>query len=556
MKHHLSYSASLIACALALPHSTAADTPPAGKSYALLIGVNDYTYLSDLQFCGNDMQALREAFLKTGFEPSNVTLIHGEAIRKELLPFRNNIVEQLKLMLGGVKENDLVVVAFSGHGVHVGGKDYFCAVDSKLDDPAGTMVAADTVASLLQASEARQKVLIVDACRNDPYPEGTRSGSTPVGSFRSVVLDSTSRGFVVMRSCSTDQVSIEDPELGHGVFMNFVVNGLLGHADANRDKQVDLLELHRYADYETRTHVRVHRSMLQTPTFALPDGELVGSYVLARVANRPQTLDVQKISTVTSGPTEPSVFEIKLYDSAYNLFQQGKVKESIVAFEQLLKVVEHEQVRDIAKMKLASAYLSVDSVNNISKALAVQPDEGVTVTVLQDSNIMSVEEVRGTVKSGQMVRVTKIVNGWHFIQAVNGKPLSTSEAGFINKTAFSPAPVKTVTPGSASQPTAKPVYASVDNYGYNTGVSSRGANSQTAHRGVTTGRVGEYSDVDARDRGLAREADRFRTQADRLDQQGKPVQAFLKSREAERKEQEIQRREATRERIRSRLRGN
>ncbi|MEQ8791687.1 MAG: caspase family protein [Pirellulaceae bacterium] len=515
-----------------------------GKRYALLISVNDYNYLSDLRYCDNDMVSLRDALVHSGFEDNNVTLLHGGSARQELLPFRNNILEQLKVMLGGVKENDLLVVAFSGHGVHIQGKDYFCAADTKLEDPDGTMVSADAVSALLKSSKARQKVMIIDACRNDPMPEGTRSTSQ-IGMFRSVVGgDSTSGGFVVMRSCKAEQVSVEDPELQHGVFMNFVVNGLLGHADADRDNEVDLLELHRYADYETRNHVRITRSMLQTPTLALPGGELIGSYVMSKVSERPKKLDVQKVSTTTSSSAGPSEFEVKLYDSAYNLFQQGKTKDSIVAFEQLLKVAEDEQVKSIAKMKLASAYLSVDPVENISKALAVQPDEGVTVPVLSDYSIMSGKTKLGSVKAGQMVRITKVANGWHRVVAVGGEPLPEDKIGYIYKTAL-------VAPKPKATSSSKPQQV-VNNYGYGYGNSNNGG-----IRGVSGGGLPRYDDyVDhPADRPLAREIGRGLDEADRLYNQGKPIQGFLKEAEAARKAQELERRQIQRDAVRNFFRG-
>lgn len=456
MNHSPFRWALLALLTLVAANSALADSAQ-GRSYALLISVNDYAHLRDLYFADNDMRALRGAFLKTGFEPNNVMLLHGGASRTGQLPFRNNIIHHLQVFLGSVRENDTIVVAFSGHGVNVNGKDYFCSADAKLENPGGTMVPIALVDHMLRASRARQKVLIMDACRNDPFKTtksvgrvGAFGSKGLAGHVKSASRDGSfeargpaSRGYVVMRSCEAQQESVEDPQLGHGVFMNFVIQGLLGRADTNRDRRVNLLELHQYAEAETRNHVRLRHDMLQTPTLELPDGELVGSYVLAHLpAPKP------KPSTMPRRSSDPSRLETQLYESAYSLFQRGKVEQSIVAFEQLLRVVEHERVRDVAKMKLVAAYLTADPVNNISKAVRVQPQEGVTVAVLRDSKLMSGKEQRGTVKAGQMVRITKVSGGWHRVAAINGRVLRDGKVGFIYKTALTPPPKSSKPPKS------------------------------------------------------------------------------------------------------------
>jgi uncharacterized caspase-like protein len=103
-----------------------------------------------------------------------------------------------------------------------------------------------------------------------PCPEGIRSAlpsNALVTSFQRSIArqDSASKGIVVMASCAENQVSVEDPDLQHGVFMNFVINGLLGHADQDRNKEVTLLELHMYAEYETRNHVRTKKKYAADP---------------------------------------------------------------------------------------------------------------------------------------------------------------------------------------------------------------------------------------------------------------------------------------------------
>ncbi len=79
------------------------------------------------------------------------------------------------------------MLGFSGHGVHIGGHSYLCPTDAKLDDPQGTMVALDKVYEQLDASKATLKLLVIDACRNDPRLGNERS-LDPNESLRGLAL--------------------------------------------------------------------------------------------------------------------------------------------------------------------------------------------------------------------------------------------------------------------------------------------------------------------------------------------------------------------------------
>jgi hypothetical protein len=533
-----------------------ADNPP--QRYALLIGVNSYTHLSDLQFCENDMRSLREACIAAGFPEKNVTYMHKGSERPELIPVKNHVMEQLKILLKGVQPNDLVLVAFSGHGVHVGDKDYFCTIDAKLEDPQGTMVPAAEVADLLDKSPARQQVMLIDACRNDPLPEGTRSASGPsvaTAFTRSVKSkDNASHGLMVMRSCDEQQVSVEDPALQHGVFMNFVVNGLLGHADANRDKQVTLLELYQYAEYETRNHVRVTRSMLQTPSMK---GDFAGNYIMADVSERPVKLDLQPVSSTGGASKGPSNLEMKLYDQAYGLFQQGKTTEAITAFEQLVSVAEDEQLKKVVRLKLASAYLAIDPVAHIAKALALHQESGLDtipmVVQVPTANVMIGQKALVSVKATQMVGISSVDGEWFLAESVDGYPLNPEERGFLHKSTFQrPAPKPQ--PAAAGKPQQ---VASSGGYGYGYGNSgglrsASGGNSSVADYQ----RELDYYDHPA-DKAQVQQLRTGLDQLDRMERRGASEMAIrAKERELYRQAEQLERKEATREAIRSFFRGD
>src|SRR5262249_33294443 len=151
-------------------------------------------------------------------------------------PTKANIERQLGLVLSLAAENDLVVVAFAGHGVHLDGASYLCPVDGQLDRAAETLVPMEVVYSQLERSKASFKLLILDACRNDPRPPGRRAlDDKPDASGLATTFVHPPRGILVLSSCAPGQYSFEDRALKHGVFTNYLLEGLAGSADANHN---------------------------------------------------------------------------------------------------------------------------------------------------------------------------------------------------------------------------------------------------------------------------------------------------------------------------------
>ncbi len=79
---------------------------------ALLIGIDDYENVNDLDGCVNDVENMKSLLRdKFGFEEKNiVTLINEQATRKAILnTFQQHLIVQ-------AKQGDIVVFHYSGHG--------------------------------------------------------------------------------------------------------------------------------------------------------------------------------------------------------------------------------------------------------------------------------------------------------------------------------------------------------------------------------------------------------------------------------------------------------
>jgi formylglycine-generating enzyme required for sulfatase activity len=252
------------------------------QRWALLVGVDDYVSLQDLRFCGHDASALSDALRRSGFDDRRLFLLHDGATESRYRPFKANVEKQLDIVLNLAGPDDLVIVSFSGHGIHIDGKSYLCPNEAEDTRPDETMIAVDDVYKKFGECRAALKLLLVDACRNDPRPAGRKSAK-PAEDRQSfgAVFDRPPEGIVVLASCAPGQISWEDEGLKHGVFMHHILRGLAGDADGNRNGRVTLGELYDFASNETKVYVANHFREIQVPA---QRGEINGVFELPQSA--------------------------------------------------------------------------------------------------------------------------------------------------------------------------------------------------------------------------------------------------------------------------------
>jgi hypothetical protein len=219
-----------LALLIALP--LAGQDKAKGKKYALLVGITEYDHskLAPLKYTENDVEELARVLDRKpgGFGSLRLlTTSRGEK-RAADKPTARNIRAALKDLLAKKTRHDTLLVGLAGHGLQlkVKGKDeaFFCPCDAQIND-AATMIGLKALFDQLDDSGAGVKLLLVDACRDDPK----------LG--RNVDVDNLPRpprGTAALFSCASGQRAFETDKLaakGHGVFFHFVLEGLRGKAE-------------------------------------------------------------------------------------------------------------------------------------------------------------------------------------------------------------------------------------------------------------------------------------------------------------------------------------
>jgi formylglycine-generating enzyme required for sulfatase activity len=224
---HPCQSLAVLAAALLLAGLALCQSDSKPRKIAVLVGVKAYNHadLPDLEFTENDVTDLGDLLRQAGYQVTLLTTTAGakDARRKPTLA---NIRRELEAALKDVTKYDTVLIGLAGHGVQPGGAktSYFCPSDAKPKDTK-TLLSLGELIEQLNDSGVGVKLLLVDACRNDPDPGRGRG----VDGSR---IEALPKGVASLFSCSAGQRSFETPKAGggHGIFFHFVLEGLRGQA--------------------------------------------------------------------------------------------------------------------------------------------------------------------------------------------------------------------------------------------------------------------------------------------------------------------------------------
>jgi formylglycine-generating enzyme required for sulfatase activity len=202
--------------------------PRAPKKVALLVGINHYDKrgFDHLRFAERDVEALKKE-LERG-KQFTVVVLQGSA-EGDLRATRENIDKQLQALLKDVGKEDLVLVAFSGHGqqlkVKRDGKEqeepFVCPVDAVSGEPESQFSLSYLIDDVL-ARKGGKNLVLVDACRSAFKDPGRRAKG--VQGRRITTPEDTA----VLFSCRAGQQSFEHEEAGggHGLFTYCVLQTL------------------------------------------------------------------------------------------------------------------------------------------------------------------------------------------------------------------------------------------------------------------------------------------------------------------------------------------
>jgi uncharacterized caspase-like protein len=259
------------------PVQTQSRLSSVSQKWAVVIGISKYkdSRVAGLRYASADARAFHGWLVSQqggGYAPSQVKLLLDSEATAENI--RNALFNWLKQAL----EEDMVTIYFAGHGSPESPDSlnnlFLLPFDVKYNNIATTGFPMwDIETALKRFIKAKRVVVIADACHSggvgqsfDIARRGNRSVEiNPIGSGLQN-LSQVGDGIAVISASDDKQFSQEGQQWGggHGVFTYYLLKGLNGDADYNKDGHITLGELIPYLSEKVRRETR----NAQSPTVA------------------------------------------------------------------------------------------------------------------------------------------------------------------------------------------------------------------------------------------------------------------------------------------------
>jgi hypothetical protein len=151
------------------PAPTALQGPE--QRVALVIGNSNYQNAPQLANPDNDAQSMAQFLNSAGFEVVAATdLTQNDMLR---------VVQDFSAKVSARGPNTVAMVYYAGHGVQLAGENYLVPVDAKVSSQTelvNNSVRLVDVMSTLETIPSRMRIVILDACRNNPFPSVNDAG--------------------------------------------------------------------------------------------------------------------------------------------------------------------------------------------------------------------------------------------------------------------------------------------------------------------------------------------------------------------------------------------
>jgi hypothetical protein len=377
----------------ALPLAAQAATD-AERRVALVIGNDDYQTANKLANPVNDARAMAAKLKELGFDVIAVENGSQQIMRRAVGQFSNKL-----------GPDAVSLFFYAGHGMQVNGHNYLIPIDAEISTEQTVQLESidvDAVINQMAMAKSRINLVILDACRNNPYERRFRGQSGGLASIEAPT------GTLIAYATSPGKVAA-DGDSGNGLY----TSELLTAIDAPGAKVEDV-----FKQVRRRVEERSHND--QTPWEA---SSLTGDFYFTGP------------TTVIAAPAPPAPTtqpttdrEVVLWTSVKDSRNPAILQTYLDQFPQgMFAATAKLMIEDLKKTQLAAAPTKPDIAPAPAEAAPTIEDiEGAYITVkranVRDRPAAEAKLVKA-LEPGVPLTVTGRVKGtgWYRIASADGK---------------------------------------------------------------------------------------------------------------------------------------
>lgn len=342
------------------------------KSWAIIIGIQNYTVAPPIQGAVDDAKRVAEAFRKLGFDEV-VEIYEKDAVSRRLHQVFNDILPRK------VGRLDRLVIFYTGHAGMVQDADgedrsYLVPLDSPVNN-ATKAVTVEYLKEFTRRSASKHTLLLFDA---PVFGWEVTAPQTLSLEGRLVPESDTDRRAVQVVSAAGKGEFSSRPD-GKSLFVDLLLAGLSGDADLDKNGWLMASELGDYLVH----HVQTLSKGAQHPVNLRIDGDgdtvlIEGSKASLAPNVEPQTPEARRRAARSH------------YEQAFAVLQRGR--PAAEALEYLNRAIEYD--RTLGDAYVLKGYIYLEAIPNLEEAFAAgqlgvtyapaNPDSFYTLGLIQE----------------------------------------------------------------------------------------------------------------------------------------------------------------------------
>lgn len=229
--------------------------------YCLVVGVSHFQDpgIQNLRFANADARALHEYLVGRARIPAHNSflLADGQATLAEI----RSVIEAFTAMRLG--KNDEVVIYFAGYGAWRDGRAYLLPYDADSERIEETAFPVSDLAALARETDGPRVTLILDAPLVSRF-QGRSSADASRGEIAEALTEFLARpNHQVLSACRIGEGCVELEDLQSGLYTYYLLRGLAGGGDGNRDGEVTWEEASDYASLMVGEHAQIEGTVQQ-----------------------------------------------------------------------------------------------------------------------------------------------------------------------------------------------------------------------------------------------------------------------------------------------------
>ncbi|MCC5945899.1 MAG: caspase family protein [Bernardetiaceae bacterium] len=205
-------------------------TSSMARIFVLSVGIADYRSEGmNLRYSDDDAYRIYAYFKSCeggGVPDANIKILVDEAAAK------SNILQTMRSLFSQAKADDIVIFYFSGHGLDGG----LVPGDYHLRK---ALLSYEEIKAVFRDCTARTKICMIDACY-----AGSLSHNSSTPSPHADLVENTA--VILLMSSMPYEVSQENVNIRQGVFTYYLIKGMKGSADIDKNGSITIAELYRY----------------------------------------------------------------------------------------------------------------------------------------------------------------------------------------------------------------------------------------------------------------------------------------------------------------------